>query len=541
MKYLGALFAVTLTLIAAACTPKQTQTAMVAVAETATEARVPAPTCPRLLDFVILQLNDVYEISPLDNGKVGGMARVATIKKEILKLNPNVITVLDGDYLNPSLIGALKCKFPSGNERVNGRHMVDVMNAIGVDYVTFGNHEFDLKENDLIARNQESKFQIISANVGHVVDKGIVRFAQGENPVPDYVVRRIDNGKGDTLRLGLLGVTLNANPQAYLNYTDQYVAGLDAYTRAQAESDVVMGITHLTISQDDTLAQRVPGMPLIMGGHEHQNMRHEVGGTRICKADANARTVYLHWCTYDFESKKLSIFSQLYPVTDAIVADPAVDAIVQKWESFADDCMESQGYMPNDTIGYAFVPLDGRDASMRTKQTNLGYLTCDAMKKCDALAQISLMNSGSVRLDDQITGVVTQRNILASLPFGGNIQHGKLKGSDLINVLNTGLDAKLFMNGAYLQFSSNLVRNGSGYVLDGKALDPNKEYMVALPGFLAAGGEPALSFIKGLTTWSDPDLKAATASGLKQNDIRDIVIWYMKQSPELKQILKMLH
>ena len=48
------------------------------------------------IDLTIVQINDVYEIAPLDGGKTGGMARVATIKKQYLLDNPNTfITVCD--------------------------------------------------------------------------------------------------------------------------------------------------------------------------------------------------------------------------------------------------------------------------------------------------------------------------------------------------------------------------------------------------------------------------------------------------------------
>ena len=82
----------------------------------------------------ILQLNDVYEIGPLEQGKVGGMARVATIIKQH-ESRYQTFVVLAGDFVSPSVIGTTKID----GIRVNGRHMVDIMNKIGVDLVTFGN------------------------------------------------------------------------------------------------------------------------------------------------------------------------------------------------------------------------------------------------------------------------------------------------------------------------------------------------------------------------------------------------------------------
>ena len=124
------------------------------------------------VEWIFLQLNDVYEISPTENGKAGGMARVATIRQKLLNENPNTYTVMSGDFLSPSVIGTLKYE----GKGIKGRQMVDVMNALGVNLVCFGNHEFDLDYVDLQARMDESKFEWISSNAFHQVGEGIEPF-----------------------------------------------------------------------------------------------------------------------------------------------------------------------------------------------------------------------------------------------------------------------------------------------------------------------------------------------------------------------------
>jgi 5'-nucleotidase/UDP-sugar diphosphatase len=100
------------------------------------------------IDFTIMQLNDVYEIAPIQAGEFGGMARVETLHQHLLQENKNTLLVMAGDFLNPSLLGTLKVD----NERVYGRQMIEVMNAMKFDLVAFGNHEFDLSQNDLQKR-----------------------------------------------------------------------------------------------------------------------------------------------------------------------------------------------------------------------------------------------------------------------------------------------------------------------------------------------------------------------------------------------------
>ena len=118
------------------------------------------------VEFIILQLNDVYEIAPLEGGKVAGIARVATLRNQLIEENSNVFTTLSGDFVSPSLIGTLRFQ----DERIAGKQMVDVMNALGVDIVVPGNHEFDIKENEIQQRINESEFEWTTTNVFHAVN-----------------------------------------------------------------------------------------------------------------------------------------------------------------------------------------------------------------------------------------------------------------------------------------------------------------------------------------------------------------------------------
>jgi len=123
--------------------------------------------------FKFIQLNDVYEIAPLSGGKFGGMARVAHVRDSIKKENPNTFLFMAGDFLNPSLLGTLKID----GERIYGKQMVEVMNAMNFDLVTFGNHESDLKENDLQKRLNESTFPWMSSNIRHNINEKNVEYA----------------------------------------------------------------------------------------------------------------------------------------------------------------------------------------------------------------------------------------------------------------------------------------------------------------------------------------------------------------------------
>src|SRR5688572_23563590 len=86
----------------------------------------------------ILQINDVYEIMPLGGSGLGGLARVATLKQQLLREDPNTFMVLAGDVLSPSAMSSARAG--DGGAALNGQQMVDILNRIGLDYATFGNH-----------------------------------------------------------------------------------------------------------------------------------------------------------------------------------------------------------------------------------------------------------------------------------------------------------------------------------------------------------------------------------------------------------------
>src|SRR5689334_7086772 len=105
--------------------------------------------------ITLLQVNDVYQFAPVDSGTRGGLARLLTLRKSIQQENPNTLFLMAGDTISPS-VESITYK---------GAQMIDAWNAIGLDYATFGNHEFDFGPDVLKQRMQESKFAWTAANV----------------------------------------------------------------------------------------------------------------------------------------------------------------------------------------------------------------------------------------------------------------------------------------------------------------------------------------------------------------------------------------
>lgn len=477
--------------------------------------------------FVIVQLNDVYEISPLDGGRTGGLARVATVIKQVKEKNPNTISVLSGDFLSPSLISSLSVQEAGERRPIAGAQIVEVFNTMGLDYVTFGNHEFDIKSTDLQQRMDDAEFTFFSSNVRFKPGNTPPRpFTQKGAPLPDVATHTFTTPAGDALRLGFIGLTLPFNQADYVHYEGIYEAGKASFASAQENHDLVFAITHLTIEEDAQLARTLPDLPLIIGGHEHSDTLTTVGNARIAKADANARTLYIHWITYDPTTEDLDIWSQLMPITNDIKPDPHTAGVVAAWEARADALIGDMGYDANNVIATLPAAFDGREEVIRNHQTNLGRLIACAMLQADNEAQFAFINSGSIRIDDTLNGQLQQRDILRTLPFGGPVVHGTFSGEVLLRVLEAGLVANRDAGG-YFQVTGNLVNDAGAWLLDGAPIEPRESYQAVLPEFLSLGLEENLEFMAKEGQYRP--VSSVLADENANVDIRNLVIQYLKK------------
>ncbi|MBD2205267.1 bifunctional metallophosphatase/5'-nucleotidase [Calothrix sp. FACHB-1219] len=469
------------------------------------------PVMAEIVKINLLQLNDIYEITPVEGGTRGGLARVATLRQQLYQSNPRTYTVLAGDFLSPSALGTAKIN----GTPLAGQQMVAVMNAVGFDYVTFGNHEFDLPEKLFYQRLQESRFRWVSSNVSN---------SQGQpfKGVPRSIIFNVKGDRGAIVRVGLIGLTINSNPANYVSYTDPIETAKQQVKALKGKVDIIVALTHLSIESDRLLAETVPEIDIIIGGHEHENIQQWRGRdfTPIFKADANARTVYLHQLSYDTIKKNLQVNSQLIPITEKIPEEPKTARIVKQWVEKGYQAFRANGFEPNQEIARLSFSLDGLESSVRNKSTKLTDLIAAAMLKEVPEADLAIFNGGSIRIDDIIpAGVITQYDVIRILPFGGKVVAIEINGALLQRVLEQGKANK--GNGGYLHTAKVTQDSSSGnWLINGKILDANKTYKIATTEFLISGKEKGLDFFN----LQQPGIKLIA----EKRDIRFTVIEQLK-------------
>jgi 5'-nucleotidase / UDP-sugar diphosphatase len=387
---------------------------------------VPGAKPPEPLDPVrFLSINDVYVADTLSDG-AGGLARVATVRNRLADQG-KVLFVLAGDFLSPSLL----------SKYFGGRQMVEALNAAKLDYATFGNHEFELPRDTLIARIEASSFKWLSANC---------TLADGSR-FPKVL-------PWDTVRVsghlvGLFGVTLQGDFRSYVRCSDPdsaAVAAADTLTALKA--DLIVGLTHQTVESDRDLLARDPRIELILGGHEHEAHDSVVSGRHVLKADANSRSA--QFATLWGGKGEWRQAVGLVTIDSRLPDDTATARVTEAW---ADSLRARLG--PERVVGMAEAPIDARDAPTRNRESALGGLVSDAMRAGTG-ADVALINAGAMRLDDVIpAGPISSYQLESIFLFADEtrVLTFPISGAGLRKVLEHGVADGSLGKGGFLQVS----------------------------------------------------------------------------------------
>lgn len=436
--------------------------------------------------ITILQLNDVYEIMPLRGGSEGGLARVATIEKNLRAENPHTYMMFAGDLFSPSALGTARID----GVPLAGRQIVDVMNAVGLDFATFGNHEFDIAADQFFERLAESEFLWVSSNV-RGADNAPFR------NVPETHIFEVPGRRGHKVRVGLLGVTMEELPRPYVRYEEPIAAAVAKARELRPQVDVLIALTHLPLEQDIRLARLAPEVDLILGGHEHENVqiwRGDQSLTPIMKADANARSIYIHDLVFDPRTRALRVQSELRQVDETVIEDPEVAQRAERWVELAFDAFRKQGFEPGRVVAVSDQVLVATESAVRNEPTSVTRLITASMRSAVPGSDAAVFNGGSIRMDDELpAGPVTEYDVLRLLPFGGNIVAVDMKGDLLLRMLAQGVKNR--GTGGYLHHDNIVPAAGGSWTLGNEPIDPEETYRIAISDYLMTGREVGLDFL----------------------------------------------
>ena len=433
--------------------------------------------------ITILHINDVYEIDAIEGGRFGGLSRASTVLQQLRRSRSPVLMTLGGDYLSPSAIGTAVVE----GQPLGGRQMVDVLNHVGLDWAALGNHEFDVPEAAFRARLVESRFRVVASNVSDV---------HGQ-PFPATVrsaVVPVQFG-GRTVRLGLIGLTIDSSRRPWVRYSPPVDAAREQIAQLKGKTDAIVALTHLSLASDQDLVTQVPEIDLVLGGHEHENwlLRRGPSFTPIVKADANVRTVAIVTLAFARGGARPSVAARFEVLDGKIRQDPKVQSVVQKWTNVAFDAFRRSGFEPTRVVANIKEALDGRESTVRNLPGRLTDLITSAFNREAGGIDVAILNGGSVRIDDVVQpGPVTEYDVIRILPFGGRVTRATVDGTLLKSILDIGMTNR--GTGGFLH-ARGATRADDQWMVQGKPVDVSARYTVAMTDFLLSGGETNLGFL----------------------------------------------
>ena len=448
----------------------------------------------RATTITILQLNDVYQVAPVDRGRRGGLARVGTLQKQIRAKSPNTLFLLSGDFISPSVASRL----------FKGKQMVAALNAAGLDIATLGNHEFDFGPDVLRERMKESRFAYTIANV---FDKVTGKPFGGASR---YIIRELDGVRVAVFGLLLTETASVSAPGPAVRFDDPILAGrrLSQELRRKG-ADIIIALTHLPMRDDKRLAAEAD-IDLIIGGHEHEVLESFSGRTLITKMGSDARNlgrVDLNVVPIGSRGRspirksrnrvgpvRFTLESadfQAIPVTDTVADDPEVANVVGEYEKQLNASL-------GEVIGKTSVALDARASVIRFGESNLGNFLADVYKQAVG-ADCALVNSGGIRSDTTYgPGDLTKKDVLSILPFENTLVKVRLTGTHIRRLLEHGVSVAGQEDGRFPQVSGlsftydSRLPVGSRLTsveLGGNPIDPQKSYTMAVNAYLLGGGD----------------------------------------------------
>ena len=455
-------------------------------------ARVPAGQ-PLAADKIqLLHTNDIHgklEATSVSSGtsgfEQGGMAALAAWVAQIRSRAPERTLLLDGG-------DAWQGTFTSNSNR--GEAVTKAMSLMRYDAQALGNHDFDWGQDTLAQRAKEASFPFLAANL---------RDTSGA--IPAYAKPWIVKDVG-LAKIGVIGLT---NPRSATIVKAASISGLtflpavetvkQYLPEVRAAADVIVVLTHIGIDEDTLLAQQVPDIDIIVGGHTHLPLRtaRSIGKTKIYQAGAYTENLGRVEITVDKATRKPTAISGadvLIPIASGVVKpDPEIAALVAQRRA-------EGAAVTARVIGTAGAPLEG----VRGTEVPLGNLIADALLEYGRAqawrSDVAFYNQAGVRASLP-AGDITFGQLYQVLPFANTIVQVELTGAQLREVFEgaSGSAGRLHVAGGSFVYR---LSNAPGQRLleakvAGAPLDEARTYRIVTIDYLYTGGDGHTGFGKG--------------------------------------------
>ncbi len=426
---------------------------------------------------VILHTNDTHGRAVPDsyNGYMGFSA-VSALKKDYEAAGAKVLLLDAGDTLHGLPFATLD----------KGTTVARLMNLAGYDAMTPGNHDFNYGTDTLRKLANIMHFPLLSAN--------ITKKDSGENLFSRHTI--IDkNG----VKYGIFGLSTpetayktNPNNVSTIEFGNPVDAAQEEVTALkEAGADVIVALSHLGIDASSEftsklIAEKVEGIDLIVDGHSHSKFD---SGLMIKDTLIVSTGDYFQNIGVVVIDKEGNMKAGLLNSSDYTGTDPDIDTVVKQQS-------DEQEKLLSEVVGHTSVTLNGVREDVRSKETNLGNLTTDAIRQATG-ADVAITNGGGIRASIEI-GDITKKDLVTVFPFGNYVVTKYISGAALLEALEVGVSAYPELLGAFPQVSGitfsidtskPIGKRVVNAKVNGAAVDEKASYLFATNDFVIAGGD----------------------------------------------------
>lgn len=394
------------------------------------------PTTP----IAIVYENDVH-------CSVDGYPMLVSLRNQCLSGTGYVSVVSCGDFASGGLVGAIS----------KGERIVDIMNYVGYDVITLGNHELDYGMQQMFDLTEALDVPVVCANLKNV--------QSDTYPYPAYHIIRY--GEVDVAYIGFTTTTSGTVTSLSDEQGNQLYSFMrdDFYENAQYfidearrnGADYVIALSHLGDSEktgghpnSKSLIFNTTGLDAVIDGHDHHVIEeifvNDKVGKPVLLTSSGSNFQYIGQLTINTDGK---ISSELVSITNNEV--PADEATQQFINQLKDEISNHGNFV----IGHSEVGLTINDVEgkriVRTQETNLGDFCADAFRSFTD-ADIALVNGGAIRTSIK-EGDILFNDLYNVMPFGDMIATGTLTGQQLLDVLEFSVSSLPSESGAFMQVS----------------------------------------------------------------------------------------
>lgn len=401
----------------------------------------------------------------------------ATLRAYINKGPKNYLLLDSGDFSN----GTIEAKNSKGIKSV------EMMNAMGYDASTIGNHEFDFKENALPNILEKASFPILAANF---VDINTKDFPKGVLPYKIYNV--------DGVKVAVLGLA-NATPTSTVTKYEflEPLESLEKYLPEveKQNPNVVAVILHDSLADDkhgtksyvSEIATRFGGrIHVVFGGHAHKIFQNKfINGVLFVESGCYLKNVSKVVVDTDDKSGKFkSAKSQLVPLNVSAIGQD--ESIFKIGESLKEPGADEQ-------VGEIEFELSKTPLTSFYLDSPMDDFIADAGLKY-AQTEIFIHNVGGARVG-MVSGILTNRNLIDTIPFDNTVKKMTVKGAFLKELVSTSIYPRsLFTYAGMSVYVEAKMKKGKRIIkklkiwVNGEPLDEKRDYLIATNSFIADGG-----------------------------------------------------